>query len=137
MNQPAVVHESQAVLHTDEMTMILTALTVEVYQPDGELKTRGLLVDLPAWGAVVFEVFQGRQQGSIFGMIMLAALAGGAAGPWVTGLLYDRVGDYTLAFAIAMVVSGLSALSIWQAAPRKVRAVAGRLHELKPGTGVQ
>jgi MFS family permease len=87
-------------------------------------------------GAVVLEIFQGRQYGSIFGSIMLAALAGGAAGPWVTGFLYDLTGDYTLAFAIAMAMSGLSALSIWQAAPRKVRAVAGRLHKLQPGTGV-
>ena len=47
----------------------------------------------------------------------------------MTGLLYDRVGDYTLAFGIAIVVSLLSALSIWQASPRKVRAVAGRLHK--------
>ncbi len=31
-------------------------LTGMVYQPDSELQTRGLLVDLPAWGAVVFEV---------------------------------------------------------------------------------
>jgi MFS family permease len=87
-------------------------------------------------GAVVLEIFQGRQYGSIFGTIMLAALAGGAAGPWVTGFLYDLTGDYTLAFAIAMALSGLSALSIWQAAPRKVRAVAGRLHQLQPRTGV-
>jgi MFS family permease len=84
-------------------------------------------------GAVVFEIFQGKHQGSIFGMIMLIALAGGAAGPWVTGLLYDRTGSYTLPFAIAMVVSILSALAIWQAAPRKVRAVAGRLHKLQTG----
>jgi hypothetical protein len=49
----------------------------------------------------------------------------------VTGLLYDRVGDYTLAFGIAIVVSLLSALSIWQASPGKVRAVAGRLHKLQ------
>jgi MFS family permease len=32
-------------------------------------------------GAVVLEIFQGKQYGSIFGTIMLAALAGGAAGP--------------------------------------------------------
>lgn len=62
---------------------------------------------------------------------MLAALAGGAAGPWVTGFLYDRAGDYTLAFGIAVIVSALSALSIWRAAPRKVRVVAGRLHALQ------
>ena len=66
---------------------------------------------------------------------MLAALAGGAAGPWVTGVLYDRAGDYTLAFALAIVVSGVSALAIWRAAPGKVRAVAGRLHKLKTGGG--
>lgn len=82
-------------------------------------------------GAVVFEIFQGRHQGSIFGTIMLAALAGGAAGPWVTGFLYDRAGDYTLAFGIAVIVSALSAFSIWRAAPRKVRVVAGRLHALQ------
>jgi MFS family permease len=83
-------------------------------------------------GAVVLEIFQGKQYGSIFGSIMLTALAGGAAGPWLTGLLYDLTGDYTLPFAIAIVVSGISALSIWQAAPRKVRAVAGRLPRLQP-----
>ena len=86
-------------------------------------------------GAVVFEIFQGRHQGSIFGSIMLAALAGGAAGPWITGLLYDRAGDYTLAFGIAILVSGLSALAIWRAAPGKVRAVAGRLRKLEAGGG--
>ncbi|MBW7966897.1 MFS transporter [Bradyrhizobium sp. BR 10261] len=85
-------------------------------------------------GAVVFEIFAGRHQGSIFGMIMLAALAGGAAGPWVTGLLYDRTGDYTLAFGIAIIVGLLSALSVWRASPGKVRAVAGRLHMLRAGT---
>ena len=33
-------------------------------------------------GAVVVEIFQGKHYGSIFGTIMVAALAGGAAGPW-------------------------------------------------------
>jgi MFS family permease len=79
-------------------------------------------------GAVVLEIFQGKQFGSIFGSIMLAALAGGAAGPWVTGLLHDLSGSYTLGFAIAIAVSGLSAVAIWMAAPGKVRAVAGQLH---------
>jgi MFS family permease len=81
-------------------------------------------------GAVVVEIFQGRHYGSIFGAIMVAALAGGAAGPWVTGVLHDFTGNYDLAFAIGICVSALSALAIWQAAPRKVRAVAGRLHRI-------
>ena len=86
-------------------------------------------------GAVVLEIFQGRQYGSIFGTIMLAALAGGAAGPWATGLLYDLSGSYTSAFAIGIAVSILSAVAIWQASPRKVRAVAGQMHKAHVGSG--
>src|SRR6266700_2104860 len=79
-------------------------------------------------GAVVLEIFQGKHYGSIFGSIMLAALAGGAAGPWATGLLYDLTGNYGAAFAIGIAMSILSAVAIWLASPGKVRAVAGRLH---------
>jgi MFS family permease len=85
-------------------------------------------------GAVVLEIFQGRHYGSIFGTVMLAALAGGAAGPWVTGSLHDLTGSYTLAFAIGIAVSLLSAIAIWQAGPGKIRAVAGRLHRLQGAT---
>jgi MFS family permease len=81
-------------------------------------------------GAVVLEIFQGKHYGSIFGSIMLAALAGGAAGPWATGLLYDLTGNYGAAFAIGIAVSILSAVAIWLASPGKVRAVAGRLHRV-------
>jgi MFS family permease len=77
-------------------------------------------------GAVVLEIFQGAHYGSIFGTIMLSALAGGAAGPWVTGLLHDLAGTYTIAFAIGIAVSVLSAFAIWQASPGRVRAVAGK-----------
>jgi MFS family permease len=80
-------------------------------------------------GAVVLEIFQGKHYGGIFGTIMLAALAGGAAGPWVTGFLYDLRGSYTVAFAVGIGVSVLSAVAIWMASPRKIRAVAGQLHK--------
>lgn len=79
-------------------------------------------------GAVVLEIFQGDHFGSIFGTLMLAALAGGAAGPLVTGLLHDHYGTYTVAFALGIAVSALASAAIWLAAPRKVRVVAGRLH---------
>src|SRR3954463_14433851 len=78
-------------------------------------------------GPVVLEIFQGKHYGSIFGSIMLAALAGGAAGPWATGLLHDATGSYTIAFAAGIAVSLLSAIAIWQASPGKVRAVAGKI----------
>src|SRR4030081_2437723 len=85
-------------------------------------------------GAVVLEIFQGKHYGSIFGTVMLAALAGGAAGPWVTGLLHYLSGSYTSAFAIGMGVSGLSAVAIWMASPGKIRAVAGQLHRIQART---
>ena len=78
-------------------------------------------------GAIPAEIFQGRHYGTIFGTLMLAAIGGGATGPWVTGLLYDATGDYTLAFWIAIGCSAFSAMAIWFAAPREVRAVAGRV----------
>jgi MFS family permease len=78
-------------------------------------------------GAIPAEIFQGRHYGSIFGTLMLASIAGGAAGPWLTGTLHDATGNYTVAFWIALVSSLLSAIAIWFAAPRKVRLVAGRV----------
>jgi MFS family permease len=79
-------------------------------------------------GAIVLEIFQGKHFGSIFGSVMLAALAGGAAGPWVTGTLHDFSGSYAIAFMIGIGVSGLSAVAIWMASPGKIRAVGGQLH---------
>lgn len=88
-------------------------------------------------GAVVLEIFQGKQFGSIFGTLMLAALAGGAAGPWITGLLHDYYGNYTLAFAIGIVVALGGGLTVFMASPGKVRAVAGRLSRIAPHPVVQ
>jgi MFS family permease len=74
-------------------------------------------------GAIPAEIFEGRHYGAVFGTLMLGAISGGAAGPWVAGALYDLTGSYTPAFSIAIGGSGLSALAIWLAAPRKVRTV--------------
>ena len=81
-------------------------------------------------GAIPAEIFEGRHFGRIFGTIMVAAILGGAAGPWLAGALYDATGSYTAAFWIAAGCSTFSALAIWIAAPRRVRAVAGRANWL-------
>ena len=78
------------------------------------------------FGAIPAEVFQGRHYGSIFGTLMLSAIAGGAVGPWVTGALHDATGNYVAAFWLGIAASLLSALTIWFAAPRRVRRVRGR-----------
>ena len=67
----------------------------------------------------------------MFGTLMLSAIFGGAVGPWVTGVIYDATGSYTPAFWIAIACSMVSAIAIWIAAPRKVRAVAGRIHLIR------
>lgn len=77
-------------------------------------------------GAVVAEIFEGPHFGSIFSLIKVSLLAGGAAGPYVTGVLHDIEGTYTVAFAVALGFSALGAVAVWFAAPGKVRRVAGR-----------
>jgi sugar phosphate permease len=78
-------------------------------------------------GAIPAERFHGPHYGTIFGTLMLAAIMGGAAGPWVTGTLHDATGSYTLAFWIAMGCSLLSAAAIWRARPPQVWAIVGRV----------
>ena len=46
---------------------------------------------------------------------MLAVILGGAAGPWVAGVLYDATRRYSAAFWIAAACSILSMLEIWLA----------------------
>jgi MFS family permease len=77
-------------------------------------------------GAIPAEIFEGRHFGSIFGTVMVAAILGGAAGPWVAGVLYDATGSYSIAFWIAAGCSTISILAIWLAAPGNVRTVDGR-----------
>src|SRR5262249_10723320 len=79
------------------------------------------------FGAIPAEIFQGRHYGLIFGTLSLTSIIGGASGPWLTGALYDRTGDYVLAFWLSIGASVVSAAAIWLAAPGRVRAVAGRV----------
>ncbi len=77
-------------------------------------------------GPIAAEIFEGPHYGSIFGTLTVALIAGGAAGPWVTGILHDMTGSYRLAFLLAIGCCVVSAAAIWIAAPRKVRVVPGR-----------
>lgn len=80
--------------------------------------------------AIPAELFQGAHYGTILGTLSIASLVGGAIGPWAAGALYDATGTYNVAFVLAMGASVLSAAAIWLAAPRKVRAVSGRIHRV-------
>jgi MFS family permease len=76
-------------------------------------------------GPIVAEIFEGRHYGVIFGTVTVALTGGGAAGPFVAGVIHDATGSYRLAFLLAIACCGISAAAIWMAAPRKVRLVPG------------
>jgi MFS family permease len=78
-------------------------------------------------GPIVAEIFEGPHYGSIFGTITIALIGGGAAGPWVAGIIHDATGSYKLAFALAIACCVTSAAAIWMASPRKVRLVPGQV----------
>jgi len=77
-------------------------------------------------GPIVAEIFDGPHYGSIFGTITVALIGGGAAGPWMAGVIHDMTGSYRLAFVVSIGCCIVSAAAIWRAAPRKVRPVPGR-----------
>jgi MFS family permease len=79
------------------------------------------------FASIPAEIFQGKRYATIFGALNVAAVSGGGVGPWVTGALYDRTGNYVLAWWVSIACCALSIVCIWVAAPRKVRAVAGRI----------
>jgi MFS family permease len=78
-------------------------------------------------GPIVVEIFEGPHYGSIFGTVTVALIGGGAAGPWIAGLIHDATGSYRLAFMLAIACCVTSAAAIWMAAPGKVRLVPGRV----------
>ena len=76
-------------------------------------------------GPIVAEIFEGPHFGAIFGVMTVALIGGGAAGPWVVGLIRDLSGAYTAGFVVAIAGCLFSIAAIWIAAPRKVRLVPG------------
>jgi hypothetical protein len=57
----------------------------------------------------------------------IALTGGGAAGPWAAAVIHDMTGSYRLAFMVAIACCVISAITIWRAAPRKVRVVPDRI----------
>ncbi len=107
------------------MAMKATPTTPLLY---GMILAQGLGYGVTAvFGAVAFEVFEGKHYGTIFGALSMSSLAGGAAGPYVAGWLHDMTGAYDGAFWLCIVMCFASSAAIWLASPGKVRAVAGRI----------
>lgn len=78
----------------------------------------------PSITASVADLFQGRHFGSIYGFTVMGYGIGGAFSPWLGGLIHDLTNSYGLAFILVMFFMAIAALSVWIAAPRKVRRAA-------------
>lgn len=76
--------------------------------------------------AMVAEIFEGPHYGAIFGTLSIALITGGAAGPWIAGLIHDATGSYRWAWVLAIGCCAVSATAIWIAGPGRVRRVPGR-----------
>jgi predicted MFS family arabinose efflux permease len=66
----------------------------------------------PTYGAVIADVFSGRQIGLIFGLVEVSFGLGSAFGAWAGGYLFDLTGSYRWAFAFCLLCFALSALAI-------------------------
>lgn len=64
----------------------------------------------PVIPAVCAEVFGKANLGAIFGVVTTGGALGGAAGPVVTGFIYDRSGGYTWAWILALACVAASTL---------------------------
>ena len=78
----------------------------------------GLAV-LPA--LITADFFAGPAYGSIYGTLFLLNGLGGAFGAWFAGFLYDRVQSYVPFFITVIACALLACVTVWMAAPRKVR----------------
>jgi MFS family permease len=75
---------------------------------------------------ITADFFEGHAYGSIFGTIQILSGLGAALGAWVAGVFYDQLGSYVPFLIILMPCAFFSCLSLWQAAPRRIRVVPGK-----------
>jgi MFS family permease len=84
----------------------------------------------PLIAATVTDIFQGAKVGIIIGFIWFSFAMGGTIGPWFGGWIFEVTDNYQAAFIVAIVLYAVGGASIWFAAPRKVRMVAGRARRI-------
>ena len=81
---------------------------------------------VPSYALIVREYMPAKEAGARVGFVMMATIMGMALGGWLSGVIYDVSGSYTLAFVNGIVWNGLNiAIILWLIArsrPRMPRA---------------
>ncbi len=78
------------------------------------------------FGAVMTEIFGGRQIARIVAVLSLSGNIGAAVGVWFLGAVHDATGSYLIGFWVCLGFTLVSTACIWLAAPRRVRLVVGQ-----------
>ncbi|HAR96451.1 MAG TPA: hypothetical protein DCR97_10890 [Deltaproteobacteria bacterium] len=81
----------------------------------------GWAVMAPMFMAVAADMFQGRNFGSIYGVVEAVIGSGSAVGAWLAGFIYDKTDSYSVAFLYTAIVSLISCLFVWIAGPGRIR----------------
>lgn len=90
----------------------------------------GYGVFAPLIPAIAGDIFQGKQFGSIYGLLYSSIGLGAAIGPFLAGYIHDVTGSYRMAFLVAIGAITISCISYWFAAPRKFRLAGGKMQRL-------
>jgi MFS family permease len=72
--------------------------------------------------AIPADLFAGKHFGAILGFANGGGGLGGFIGPFLAGYLFDRTGDYQVAFAVSALAIAGSAVAVWVAGPRNAQA---------------
>ena len=78
----------------------------------------------PIVASLAAKLFPGPRFATIYGTIFAAMSVGGAAGSWLSGLLYDASGSYVAGFACSMVSLLVAGMPFWTV--RALSAGGGR-----------
>ncbi len=78
----------------------------------------GYAATAPLTPAAANDLFSGPRFSTIFGTLQVSNSAGGAAGAWIAGRVYDMTGGYAAALWVAVGMAVFSATLLWIVAPR-------------------
>lgn len=114
---------------------ILQSLALFLYLPAGGMVSLYLVSMIfglsqggivPSYALIVREYMPAKEAGARVGFVMMATIMGMALGGWLSGVIYDVSGSYTLAFVNGIIWNGLNiAIILWlisRSRPRRPKA---------------
>jgi predicted MFS family arabinose efflux permease len=88
----------------------ITSLTIVVFAAVMGFLWLGTV---PLTSGIVAQIFGMRYLGTLFGIVFLSHQVGGFLGVWLGALLFDRTGDYTIIWWVAVALGLVAALIHW------------------------